>query len=141
LGVLESWISVGSGSLDILNNIELQTAVATFLKPESYDVPSSEDEAQDTVQLRPAFDAAVTSLRDAFRTYLERPPLQDDDVQPRESNSDESEVANGTRGLPNIDNISAEGLVDQLDLFAQTVLNPVLDEVRELTCDKLSILI
>jgi hypothetical protein len=131
LGVIDSWIRVGGGALDILNNIELRTTVAAFLSSDIHAVSAEETEEYEVAELHTTYTSALDSLHLLVRTHLPRPPIHDDSPA-GDGSGDVSESVSGVRGLPNIDAISVQALVDQIDLFAQTVLSPVLEEVHDL---------
>ena len=131
---MNEWVNRGGGAQDILDDAQLHTSFLSFLDSRAeHELPEVAEEARQQVSV---LDQLRNTLRMTFFSQTLRPARTD-------TLSDGAGVAgnhNFGSDIPNIDELDAEQLVDNLDALASAALRNVSQEVRSANFDTSRIL-
>ena len=131
---MKEWVSAGGGAQDIVDDSQLLHAMQTFLdSPTDHLVHGLSDVADNIIQQAlETLKELRRSLRRTIQSCTMRPPRSAHGPVPRPTASaTESRVRNlSTREPPDVDRVSAEELVDNLDGMACAAFSNVTEEVK-----------
>ncbi|KAF7346781.1 Rho GTPase activating protein 22 [Mycena sanguinolenta] len=143
LDTIKDWLVRGGGASDMLDDLQLHTAVRSFIDdPVEHIISQSANSSDPGVEQACSTLTEVRSrLRRTFETSTMRPPA------PFPSLGHPSTTANGqrarlhtqTREPPDIDRIEPEELVDNLDAMACAAFGNVTEEDLFITSDLLEV--
>ena len=122
---MNEWVNRGGGAQDILDDAQLHTTFLSFLESRAeHELPEVTDE---TRQQFAVLDQLRKTLRMTFFSQTLRPARSD-------TLSDGAAGVTGNHNygsdIPNIDELDAEQLVDNLDAMMSAALRNVSQEVR-----------
>ncbi|KAH9927766.1 uncharacterized protein B0H18DRAFT_1118293 [Fomitopsis serialis] len=134
LETMNEWINRGGGAQDILDDAQLHNAFFSFLDSRAeHEVPQLAEECRQHVSV---LDQLVETLRMTFFSQTLRPTRSD-------TLSDGAASAVGAHNfgsdIPNIDELNAEQLVDNLDAMTSAALRNVNQEDLFVTADILEV--
>ena len=129
---MNEWVNRGGGAQDILDDAQLHTSFLSFLDSRAeHELPEATEEARQQIAV---LDQLRNTLRMTFFTQTLRPARTD-------TLSDGASVVTGNHNfgsdVPNIDELDAEQLVDNLDAMASAALRNVSQEVLLINFDGL----
>ncbi|KIK93915.1 hypothetical protein PAXRUDRAFT_485676 [Paxillus rubicundulus Ve08.2h10] len=140
LGAVKEWITTGGGAQDCLDDTQLYETVRDFLAApldrSMPDFPPSDDDSE----LYQAWDGLEATRKDTsstFTSYTMRPPTPLV-ATPRVSAAS-PQARNFGNQPPNIDIVSAEDLVDNLNAMGLAALSNVSEEDLFITADLLEV--
>ncbi|KAJ7591782.1 rho GTPase activating protein 22 [Mycena floridula] len=143
LETMKEWIAVGGGAQDILDDVQLAHAIQVFLDTSAdhiiYGVVGSTDLSIQTAMR--ALEAGKQALRRVLESCTMRPPPLVHGPLPRAlQTTNESRVRNlSAREPPDVDRVTADELVDNLDGMACAAFSNVTEEDLFITCDLLEV--
>jgi len=130
---MKTWMSKGGGAQDILDDMQLLNSIRSFLdSPTDHFIPSSPNFQEPAVkQAWETLNDTRQFLKRNVNSYAMRPPMSR--VQPFSRHAvttTDSRVRNlSTREPPDMDRMSVEEFVDNLDGMAFAAFNNVNEEV------------
>jgi hypothetical protein len=133
LDCIKDWLTRGGGAQDILDDPDLRSAVRSFLDNSTDHVILQSANADDP-GVQEAWSTLTDvrcSLRRTFESHTMRPPPPFPSLNHSTVNGQRSRPQNQTREPPDIDDITAEELVDNFDAMACAALSNLTEEVRD----------
>lgn len=125
--VLGEWVHIGGGAQDALDDLELHSAITTFLsQQEEHAHPPQETDPEVLIKLRKDLETGRLSLLETFSAQTMRP--QTKHISVRGSVSTSQNFNFGTRP-PRLDELTPEELVNNLDAMASAAFRNVVQEV------------
>ncbi|KAF5354352.1 hypothetical protein D9758_010729 [Tetrapyrgos nigripes] len=143
LETLKTWLSKGGGAQDMLDDVQLLQALRTFLDSSSdHFIPVTHNLNESSVkQAWDALNDARKLLKRNVHSYAMRPPISRTAPFTRQAlTASDSRVRNlSSREPPDMDRLSVEEFVDNLDGMAFAAFNNVNEEDLYATCDYLEV--
>ncbi|KAF9222356.1 hypothetical protein BS17DRAFT_838369 [Gyrodon lividus] len=140
LGAVKEWVTSGGGAQDCLDDSQLYETVRTFLEaPLDRSMPDFTSSDDDT-ELLQAWDGLEATRKDTLSTFISytmRPPTLA--VATLRPSGVSSHVRNFGNQSPDIDLITAEDLVDNLDAMGFAAFSNILEEDFFITADLLEV--
>jgi hypothetical protein len=129
LEMIKEWVTSGGGAQDCLDNVQLFEAVQSFLEipleRSSFDPPST-DEENDVSQAWDALDGILQMTLTAFKAHTRRPPSVFLAARPLNPSPRLRPFGNQP---PDLDVISAEDFVENLNAMGAAALSNISEEV------------
>lgn len=129
LDTLNEWINQGGGAQDALDDGALYEAILAFLiQPTEWRLSESVPESEaSTSQATKALEASRTALLACFRSQTLRPIPRTPAIA--EPTNDNVAIQSYASELPDIDQVNAEELVNNLNAMASATFRNVTQEV------------
>jgi hypothetical protein len=125
LNTLHDWLAIGSGAQDVLDDVQLFSAVQAFL-----DEPPETTPAIDFPLAQQAYETLSETRRAVQHTFVSQ--VQRPTAVPQSQGGTRSARRRNTTGrdIPDLDRMDPEAFVENLEGMASAAFNNVTEEVK-----------